>query len=160
MNIRQKNWILHKVKANSIVSNDCYIWLGNKTKGGYGLVEYTDEMTKKRHCLPVHRALYMIHHNVELARNNFVCHSCDNPACVNIDHLWLGTPKDNMRDKVAKGREAKTYRYHHRRKKYSDEIINNIRESNLSITKTARLYGVSRSYCDAIMKGKQKRPID
>jgi hypothetical protein len=37
----------------------------------------------------------------------FVCHTCDVPRCINIDHLFLGTPLDNMADKVSKGRQAR-----------------------------------------------------
>ncbi len=160
MNNRQKCWIQHKAKQKSIASaSGCIEWIGTKNKGGYGLIEYTDEITKKRHCLPVHRALFMINIGLELKRLQQVLHSCDNPSCINLKHLSLGTPKDNMDDCTKRNRRAKKHKYHHRHKKYDDDLINKIRESILTPTQTSRLYGVSYTYAYDIMHGKLKRPL-
>lgn len=53
-----------------------------------------------------HRASWIIHHgNSDIPRGMVVCHTCDNPQCVNPEHLFLGTQSDNAKDMFKKGRD-------------------------------------------------------
>lgn len=121
MTKHQKEAILYKARIKSSRRKGCLEWTGSKNQAGYGLIEYTDSITKKRTVLPIHRALYMINNNIELTRFQFVCHKCDNPACIDMRHMFLGSPRDNSLDMVAKGRKTSTkgkpHRKHHRRTK-------------------------------------------
>ena len=83
---------LNKVDKTSN-PNGCWEWTAFKNKDGYG--RFTKYMA--------HR--WAAEHIGNMSLNNLnVCHSCDNPGCVNPAHLFLGTHTDNMRDKVSKGR--------------------------------------------------------
>lgn len=77
--------------------DDCWEWQGNVLRGGYGKIE-VDKKTQT-----THRFSYGLHHG-PIPNGMCVCHSCDNPPCVNPDHLFLGTHQDNMTDKMKKGR--------------------------------------------------------
>lgn len=79
-------------------SNKCWIWGAGKYP--YGLFSYKG----KSHM--AHRISYWIH-NGDVTEKMCVCHHCDNPACVNPKHLFLGRQIDNARDMKNKGRQAK-----------------------------------------------------
>lgn len=76
---------------------ECWIWAGSKNKKGYGQIHFEGKTRI------AHRVSYEI--NIGgIPKNILVCHSCDNPSCINPSHLFLGTNLDNSNDKFSKGR--------------------------------------------------------
>jgi hypothetical protein len=81
---------------------ECIVWIGKKCANGYGRFKL-----RKRDYF-AHRVAWVLANQREIAPGMFVCHSCDNRACVNPSHLWIGSNRDNMIDMYAKGRGAPT----------------------------------------------------
>lgn len=127
----------------------CIEW--QKGGGGeYGSVQFNGKRER------VNRVSYRL--NVgEIPDGLFVCHHCDNPPCINPDHLFLGTQTDNMRDMASKGRSALGER--NGQSKLTEKDIISIREMNGSYEQIAKLFCVDPSNISCIRSRKTWRHI-
>lgn len=145
--------------SNYIVdeTTGCHIFQGGIGKDGYGKV--------KRHgkTLRMHRVVYAEAHGVELTPKDVIMHKCDNPPCINKDHLQLGDHNLNELDKTMKGRRTPSPSISHpdkvpRGEKHpravlTEAIIDRIRTSGDSDEQLAKEYGVSRSTIQRANRG-------
>jgi hypothetical protein len=117
--------------------DDCWEWCGaiGKTRG-YGMFQFGGSP------VAAHRASWMIHKGV-IPADIYVLHRCDNPPCVNPNHLFLGTNQDNYDDRDAKGRVAHGERA--AKAKLTESQVLAIRKSDESDAALGRVYGVHAS---------------
>lgn len=136
-------------------TSGCLEWQGAITQAGYGQISV--KRGDKHIMITAHRAHWIAMNGEWLPRDVFVCHKCDNPLCVNLDHLFLGSAKDNMEDMIRKGRWGKTRRYATRECRYSREVVEAVRKEVGSNKDIALKYGMSVTYVYDIRRGKAKR---
>jgi hypothetical protein len=120
-----------------VSQSGCWLWTAYRMKNGYG--QFTVAAQDRRLA---HRAAWWLHFG-DVPEGMFVLHRCDNRACVNPKHLFLGTHADNMRDMLSKGREARGEKARHAKLLEAD--VRRIRASVGPRDSIASLYGVSGS---------------
>lgn len=128
---------------------DCIEWNGGTNSKGYGRKWSGGRLVTPR------RQVYEETFG-PIPKGLVVMHLCDNPKCYNIKHLTLGTPKDNSKDMVCKGRQAKGEALSG---KLTESDVRAIRASALSHRALGELYGVSQSTITRIIQRKTWRHI-
>jgi hypothetical protein len=119
-------------------NSGCWLWIGSTSnRFGYGRV------SQNRRERLAHRLSYLAH-NGPIPLDMHVLHRCDVAICVNPDHLFLGTLKDNVQDCLSKGRHVALRGESHRSSKLNRDKVASIRASSASISELARDFGVSR----------------
>lgn len=92
--------IVERFWARTWVDDGCWIWYGPTYPNGYG---YLHANRPLRTTIGAHRVSWIIHFG-PIPDELHVLHKCDNPPCVNPEHLFIGTPQDNVDDMIQKGR--------------------------------------------------------
>jgi len=145
-----------KLTRYSINKSGCWIWQGSKTKDGYGVLGHG-----RGKQLRAHRAAYMVKHG-DIPQNVFVCHKCDNPLCINTDHLFLGTAKDNTQDMIQKKRRANLSGENHPSAKLDNEkieLIRTYRKKGMLLAEIAKIFDVTFQTVSHICRGKAWKHI-
>jgi len=126
-------------------NSGCWLWTADTDLWGYGRFRGPDKYTKVR----AHRFSYELHKGP--IGDKLVCHSCDTPACVNPDHLFLGTVADNVADKVRKNRQCAGIR--NTNAKLTEAQVREIRASVGPERVIAKKYGVDGAVIGKIRRG-------
>jgi hypothetical protein len=127
---------------------ECWEWTAAKTHG-YGYYQRIGK-SRRAHCIS-----FELHYG-SIPDGMFVCHSCDNPGCVNPDHLFLGTPADNTRDMIAKGRHrGQLPGSSHTHSKLTDADVVAIRSAEgVTQKRLAERYGIDQGQISRIRAGR------
>jgi len=140
---RDAYWLFNKITP--VTETGCWLWNGHVGKHGYGT--YTIGSHPNSRGVTTHRLSWEIHNGV-IPDGMFVLHKCDVRSCVNPDHLFLGTHRDNMDDAKRKGRMSgrpnskgvKVVRKLTHKDK--DEVISLLKENKLTNAEIGEIYNV------------------
>lgn len=126
----------------------CWLWQGAKDDDGYGFIKRRDGVQYR-----AHRLSYEMHQGW-ISPGYFVCHHCDNPSCVNPNHLFAGSHADNTRDMIAKNRQPRLCGEKNAMAKLTDAQVIQIRRDQRSHVDIAKDFPVSASQIKHIQSGR------
>jgi hypothetical protein len=121
-------------------SGDCHEWTAYSGPNGYGLIKFNNKV-QYAHRVAAHLAGLLPSLDSKLN----VCHKCDNPKCVNPDHLFLGTQVENIKDMVSKNRNKPASGEVNGRSKLTEADIPVIRKDPRSLRTIAKDYNVTQT---------------
>lgn len=149
--------LAQRLYSNMIINKEtgCWEWTGAK-RDGYGKIIMGSRKDGSRHTASAHRISYEYCYG-EIPDGMIICHKCDNPACINPEHLFVGTPLDNARDRDRKGRNVNLCGEENRSAKLTKKIVQEAREERsakgTSYEKLAKKYGVAKKTIMNAIKG-------
>lgn len=128
----------------------CWEWLAGKCSGGYGTIRFNGKKDSSN------RVAYLLHYGID-PKELYVLHTCDNRACCNPKHLFLGTHTDNMQDMAAKGRTGTKVGIESRYAKISEKDVFGIlklKEEGNCYASISRRYSITPEQVSNICRGK------
>lgn len=134
-------------KPRNNTENECWIWMDAVDEDRYG--KFTIHINEKQIDIRAHRYSWQLANNYKIKNKSFfVCHTCDNPICVNPNHLFLGDVFDNNKDRTEKGRSFSKLK--------TDEVveIKKLLLTTISVNEISKIYKVDY---DTIISIKQNK---
>ena len=140
-----------EAKVERIPEAGCWIWMGSSQVRGYG------EIISNNRKYLAHRASYEAFVG-QIPKGMYVCHACDNVACVNPNHLFLGTQKQNLQDMKTKGRSTRGEK--NAMSKLTENDVRIIKKffftkEDVADKEIAKLYNVCRQTINSIRNGRK-----
>lgn len=143
-------------KVNKKSNDECWEWQASKNRIGYGTISI------KHKARLAHRVSWAVC-NGQICEGLCVCHTCDNPGCVNPAHLFLGTMKDNVRDRDRKGRGVNLVGEKHGCHKLTEKQVIEIREKYIqhkyNSTMLSKEYSVTKNMIHLIVTYKNWKHV-
>lgn len=140
-------------KVQKCSDSDCWPWLGTKDARGYGMFNVGKRLGRKSLMMRAHRVSLELKLGRELRADEESCHKCNNPTCVNPDHLYAGDHFDNMQDL---SRSGKVTGENHAQAKVTDAQVLEMqhhRKNGKPVKMIAQMYGVSNSHASRLTRG-------
>jgi hypothetical protein len=149
---RAKQYLMERFAPDG----DCWRWTGSISGKGYGQAH----VFGRANSIRAHRLSYLVFRG-SIPAGLYVCHKCDNPSCINPDHLFVGTPRDNVMDAVRKGRQKPKHFFgeNHGCAKLSEKTIRSIFDlkpasgTTHGAARTARRFQITTAHVQNIWKG-------
>ena len=145
-NLAESNYLKVLFDGSRAHDSGCIVWQKRCSNRGYGEISYLGNKSL------THRVMYELI-NGPVPEEKCVCHTCDNPPCINPKHLFLGTQSDNMKDCVKKGRGYNPKGEQHPSSKLTESQARKIKSSPLLTSILAVDFGVSTSTILSIKRG-------
>ncbi len=135
----------------TVAKDGCWLWMHKQTKHRH---DYGRIKIAKGKVIMAHRAVYESLAG-KIPKGKILCHKCDNPRCVNPDHIFIGTHLDNCHDCLSKGRrQAVKGEAHYAARLNSEQVLEIYRDrSGNSQFVLAAKYGCSQRNISAIKRG-------
>lgn len=149
--------VAERYESKIIRSATCWTWAGGRAGPGYGAFRISKPVRRQAYA---HRLALERKIGRELGRKEYALHSCDNPICVNPDHLSVGDQVKNMRDSSERGRIARGESASWAR--LTDQNVREIRAllaAGALQQEIADRYGVSRPAISYIKSGRNYRHV-
>jgi len=124
-------------------SDECWSWIASRQDGGRGMIRLAGRLYKAP------RVAYTLAVGSDPGQRD-VCHTCDNPACCNPNHLWLGTRAENNDDRDGKGHQIAFRGERHPNAILTEPQVRSVLKSELDGRYLASRLGVSESAISAI----------